>query len=128
MKCPGLSPDSPETLYRSLEQLLKVREAVPPFAVKFHRAVPFPGTIFYSDAVSGGLIGKEHGKYLSELTVGEAIIGTRYLTQQGVTDWIGHFLREFLTPGYLLKSMEDKREGLAFEMKRVAQSSGLVKV
>lgn len=120
----GLPPDSDQTLQRSLEQLLLLRDSVPPFAVKFHRAVPFPGTIFYSDTVAAGLMnGYEHGTF-SEFTVGEALIGTKLLSKEKVTYWIERFVTDFLNRDYLLGAAKDSREGLAFEMKRVAESSG----
>ncbi len=121
----GLPPESNETLENSLQQLLSIRDSVPPFAVNVHRAIPFPGTRYYSDAVQRELIDVENKDLLSDITVGKSIIGTSHLTRDEVTEWIKRYLHEFYSEDFLARVMQDPRKDLAAELIRQSNKSKL---
>lgn len=114
----GFPTDSAETLQYSLDKLLFVRDSSPPFALTVHRATPFPGTDLYTQAIREQLIDPSADESIGDLTVGSALMGTKFLSSSQVDGWIDKFIREFYSEDYLKRLTTEAGHSLLLHQAR----------
>lgn len=103
----GFPQDSDDTLEYSLKTLLQIRDSSPPFLLNVHRAVPFPGTTMWQEAIQLGLI--EPNQDIPDLAFGKVLMGTQNLTPEEVDAWREKFTNSFYSEEYIDTCQRDPR-------------------